>query len=98
MKLNDAKWSDLKSEMRQIMIDVAHAGQTISYSELCVSLKTAYLHHRSPMLTQLLIEIGTAEARAGRPPLPAVVVAKQSGMPGGGYFKIDREPAVDLAN
>jgi hypothetical protein len=94
--LSTAQWNALRSEMRQIMIDVARHQQTITYSELCAMLKTAYLHHRAPALTQLLIEIGAQEAKAGRPVLPAVVVAKASGMPGGGYFKSDTGKASPL--
>ena len=89
MKFSDAKWNDLKTEMRQIMVAVAKSGQTISYSELCDSLKTAYVHYHSPMLVRLLNEIGSAEVQAGRPPLPAVVVSKTSRIPGAGYFMID---------
>ncbi len=94
--LSKAQWSALRSEMRQIMIEVARNRQTIAYSELCAQLTTAYLHHRAPALTQLLIEIGAQEAEAGRPVLPAVVVAKASGMPGGGYFKADTGKASPL--
>jgi hypothetical protein len=91
MKFSDAKWHDIKTEMRQIMVEVAKSGRTISYSDLCAMLKTAYVHYHSPMLTRLLIDIGSAEVHAGRPPLPAVVVSKTSGIPGAGYFKIDSE-------
>lgn len=90
-KLAEAKWSALRAEMRQIMVETARHGQLITYSELCATLKTAYLHFRSPALVRLLVEIGTEEVKAGRPVLPAVVVSKQSGMPGGGYFKITGE-------
>lgn len=82
--------------MRQTMIEVARHQRTITYSELCAQLTTAYLHHRAPALTQLLIEIGAQEAKAGRPVLPAVVVAKASGMPGGGYFKSEPSPLTPL--
>jgi hypothetical protein len=91
MKLSDARWNDLKIEMRQIMIEVAKSRQVITYAELCASLKTAYLHYHSQILTRLLIEIGSEEFQAGRPILPAVVVSKQSGIPGAGYFKVERD-------
>jgi hypothetical protein len=91
-KLAGAKWATLRAEMRQIMVETARRGQLITYSELCATLKTAYLHFRSPALVRLLIEIGSEEVKAGRPVLPAVVVSKQSGMPGAGYFKISGEP------
>ncbi len=54
-------------------------------------LKTAYLHYHSPQIVKLLDEIGMAEHEAGRPILPAVVVGKQSGIPGAGYFRIAGE-------
>jgi hypothetical protein len=94
--LSKAQWNTLRVEMRHIMIEVARNRQTITYSELCAQLTTAYLHHRAPSLTQLLIEIGAQEAKAGRPVLPAVVVAKATGMPGGGYFKSEPSPLAPL--
>ncbi|MEZ4669073.1 MAG: hypothetical protein R3E39_14295 [Anaerolineae bacterium] len=86
--LADAKWSALREEMRQIMVETARRGQLITYSELCAALKTAYLHYHSPILVRLLTEVGRSEVQAGRPVLPAVVVGKQSGIPGPGYFKV----------
>lgn len=87
----EAQWSALREEMRQMMIETARRGQLITYSELCASLKTAYLHYHSPQIVKLLDEIGMAERDAGRPILPAVVVGKQSGIPGAGYFRIADE-------
>lgn len=87
--ITGAKWAEVKAEMRGIMIDCARARQTITYSELTRMLQTAYVHYHSHILTRLLIEIGTEEASEGRPVLPAVVVTRQTGMPGGGFFSID---------
>src|SRR5262249_50987651 len=86
--LAEAQWSVLREEMRQVMIETARRGQLITYSELCALLKTAYLHYHSPQIVKLLDEIGMMEHEAGRPILPAVVVGKQSGIPGAGYFRI----------
>jgi hypothetical protein len=36
----------------------------------------------------MLINIGSAERAAGRPILPALVIAKQTGRPGSGYFTL----------
>lgn len=94
-KLAEARWQDLKAEARQIMIDLARAGQVVTYSELCAMLTTAYIHYHSPLLVRLLDEIGVAEVQAGRPVLPALVVAKQTGIPGAGFFKIDSGEAID---
>jgi hypothetical protein len=86
--LAEAKWSALRAEMRQIMVTVARSQHLITYSELCAQLTTAYLYYHSPAVTRLLIEIGDAEMKVGRPVLPAVVVSKSTGMPGAGYFKL----------
>ena len=82
----DADYAALKAEIRALMIEAARARQTITYSELCRSLKTARLHYHSTLLVKLLNEIGRVEVEAGRGVLPAVVVTKQTGLPGGGYF------------
>ena len=89
--LAEAQWRVLREEMRQVMVETARRGQLITYSELCASLKTAYLHYHSPQIVRLLDEIGMIEHEAGRPILPAVVVGKQSGIPGAGYFRIAGE-------
>ncbi len=85
-RLTEADYQALKAEIRAIMIEAAKARQTITYSELCLRLETARLHYHSTLLTKLLIEIGRAEIEAGRGVLPAVVVTKHTGIPGGGYF------------
>ena len=89
--LAEAQWRVLRDEMRDVMVETARQGQLITYSELCAQLKTAYLHYHSPQIVRLLDEIGMVEKEAGRPILPAVVVGKQSGIPGAGYFRIAGE-------
>jgi hypothetical protein len=86
--LIDTQWNEVKAEIRQIIIDTAKARQLITYSELTRMLQTAYVHYHSHVLTRLLIDIGSEEHAAGRPILPALVVAKQTGRPGPGYFKL----------
>jgi len=86
--LTDVNWQDVKAEMRQLIIETAKAGQLIAYSELTGMLQTAYVHYHSHVLTRLLIDIGSEEVAGGRPILPALVVAKQTGRPGPGYFKL----------
>jgi hypothetical protein len=78
----------VKAEMRAIMIEMAQARETITYSDLSLRLETAQLHYHSFLFTRLLIEIGREEEAAGRGILPAVVVSKATGMPGGGYFRL----------
>lgn len=86
--LTDSTYHAIVEEIRGILIDIARqGGPTISYSELCSLIQTASIHYHSHLLTRLLIDVGQAERAAGRPVLPALVVGKQSGIPGAGYFK-----------
>lgn len=84
-KLTEAEYSAVKEEMRAIMIEVAKARDTITYSELALRL-SVHIHYHSFLMARLLNEIGNEEIQAGRGVLPAVVVRKSSGIPGGGYF------------
>ena len=87
-KLADTQWDDVQAEIRQLIIETAKAKQLIAYSELTGMLQTAYVHYHSHILTRMLINIGSEEQAAGRPILPALVISKQSGRPGPGYFKL----------
>lgn len=86
--LIETNWQDVKAEIRQLIIETAKMRQLITYSELTGMLQTAYVHYHSHVLTRLLIDIGGEEWAAGRPSLPALVIAKQTGRPGPGYFKL----------
>ncbi len=93
--LAQMKWDAVRAEMREIMIGAALAQRTLTYAELCAAVRSAHLHYHSPLLTRLLVEIGTAESEAGRPMLPAVVVTKQTGMPGAGFFLRENDEPIE---
>lgn len=81
-----ADWQLLKDEMRGILIGLARIGSTISYSELAAVIQTAHLHHRAPYFYKLIADLDADETAAGRPSLAALVVRKDSGIPGGGFY------------
>ena len=60
--LTSVRWSEVKTEIRDILVDQAKAGQLITYSELTAMLQTAYIHYHSHILTRLLVEIGSDAA------------------------------------
>lgn len=93
--LSDADRAALKEEMRTLMIEAARARETMTYAELCMRLQTARVHYHSSFLVHMLDEIGREEMAAGRGALPAVVVRKDSGIPGGGYFRETAHPDHD---
>jgi len=94
-RLTHTNWDEVKQEIRQILIQVAKAQQVITYSELTAMLQTAYIHYHSSRLVSLLTDIGSEEVEAGRGVLPALVVTKQTGLPGAGFFKTPNEPGDD---
>jgi hypothetical protein len=85
-KASEARWETVKEEMRDVLIQFARDKQTVTYSELTRMLQTTHIHYHSHILVRLLDELGNEEDSEGRPCLPALVVTKQTGMPGGGFF------------
>jgi hypothetical protein len=84
--LTAASWDDIKAEMRHILIHRARARSPIYYSELAAQLQTAYLHYRAPAFGSILREIAAEEEDAGNPMLAVLVVNKQTGRCGSGFF------------
>ncbi len=75
-----------REELRKILIDLARNRQTIAYSELARMIESVHLHHRSPLFYRLLYEVCDEEETRGHGMLCALVVRKDSGVPGGGYY------------
>ena len=67
------------------LIEVAKRKETVSYSEMA---RIADLHVRSRALFQILDDVSTAEHAAGRPLLTAVVIRKEDGVSGAGFFAL----------
>lgn len=81
-------WAAVKDEMRAILISLAQQRRTICYSDLAALISTASLHHRAPVFHRLLDEMSREDAAEGMPSLATLVVRKDSGIPGQGYFVI----------
>ncbi len=81
-------WDRAKKEVRGILIEVAKASKTILYSELVNKIKTIQLEPDSYALANMLGEISSSEDNAGRGMLSAVVVNKETGRPGPGFFDL----------
>ena len=78
----------VKAEMRDSMIAAARERRTMTYTELAESLHTVYLHPHSYLFAHLMREVCREEEAKGHGMLCALVVSKQTGMPGGGYFRL----------
>jgi hypothetical protein len=94
----ETDWSDTKWEMHDLLIKLARLGQPISYSELAAQITSVYLHHRAPAFGQILRQIAREEAEAKRPMLAVLVVNKQTGICGAGFFKHAANLGYDVAD
>ncbi|MEQ8673070.1 MAG: hypothetical protein RLP44_16890 [Aggregatilineales bacterium] len=94
----DADLMTIKEEIRTILIQLARSCKTITYSNLCARIQTAYMHHRAPGFHYLLRELCRDEISAGRPVIGVVVVNKQTGRCGAGYFKFAAQMGADVSD
>ena len=85
--LSEVAWDTIKAEMRHILIGLAKRRKTICYSDLAEQIQTAYIHYRAPAFMRILGEVVTEDMAAGQPNLAVLVVQKQTGRCGAGYFK-----------
>lgn len=73
-------------EMRAVLIERARMQQTITYSELALSM-SIYLHPHSYTFGNIMRLVCREALAKGQGQLCALIVSKVTGMPGGGYFK-----------
>lgn len=85
--LNQANYDAIKAEIRHILIGLAKLGKTIFYSDLARQITSANIHHRAPIFEHILQDLCTDEMAEGRPILGVVVVNKQTGRCGDGFYK-----------
>ncbi len=85
-------WSAVEDLARMLyphMVAAARSGNgRITYSELCAKLegRWADTNPHDPYVAEALGEIAGRCLAAGLPPLSAIVVGKERGYPGPGYF------------
>lgn len=94
----DAEWTDIKAEIHGILVGLARMERKISYSELAMQVTTASMHHRAPGFHSILRDICRDEIAAGRPVIGVLVVNKQSGICGQGYFKFAAGMGADVSD
>jgi Arc/MetJ-type ribon-helix-helix transcriptional regulator len=72
-----------KDGARAVMQEVAETGSLITYEELCERIGAYTPRSCGPLITEVALE----DYRAGRGMLSAVVVRKDTRMPGDGFFE-----------
>lgn len=96
--ISASNWEALKQEMREILIGMARMRTTVCYSDLAAMLKTASVHHRAPAFHHLLDEMCREDEARGHAILASLVVRKDSGIPGAGYFTIAASEGADVSD
>lgn len=96
--LSDASWDAIKAEIHALLVLLAQKRQTIAYSELAAQLQTVYIHYRAPAFDRILQQLCEDEIAAGRPILGVLVVNKQTGRCGAGFFKWAGVSGYDVAD
>lgn len=95
----EAAWLEAKAQARTILYDLASARveKRIFYSDLAAQIGAIRFHHREPALNELLDQLSREEHAAGRGMLSVLVVTKEDGAPGGGFFKMAAAVDPDAA-
>ena len=93
-----SEWQASKDEAREAMIRVAQAAATISYADLVDEIESIRFKPHDFLLFHLLGQISTAESEQGRGMPTVVVVRREDGLPGEGFFELARELGLDPSN
>jgi hypothetical protein len=83
---SDTEWSEMRGEMRRVLLDVARERRTITYGDLAACASGRRISARSSALMALLGEASEEEDAATGTMLASLVVRADSGIPGDGYF------------
>lgn len=85
------------NKLREYLVLAAHAGKTVTYSEIAQLLRLSSDDPEDRMLiSRNLDEISCSENARGRPLLSAVVVLPEIGYPAKGFFLLARELGLNL--
>ena len=93
-----AVWEKAREEARQILIQCAKEDRTLAYSNLAKGIVAISLNWRSREFWEILNQISSAEHAAGRGMLTAMVVSKDRGMPGKGFFDLAETLGLRFTN
>jgi hypothetical protein len=92
------RWQAAKKQGRQILIDRARLRHLITYFELAQRITGITVDAYSYALYALFEEISREEDAAGRGMLSAIVVHKDDGFPGSGFFNLAQELGRNTAD
>ena len=92
------QWADARASMRDAMIARARSGETITYAELAQAVAVTGFRPRSWALMAMLGEVCEAEDPVHDVWTASLVVRKDTGMPGDGYFAYAVREGLDCSD
>lgn len=92
------QWRQAKEEARDVIIARARACGTITYAELCAAVTAAHFRHYSWALMALLDEVCDEQDPLYGIMLASLVVRRDTGMPGNGYFAWAERAGFDVSD
>jgi hypothetical protein len=81
-----------REDVREELLAAAEAGKTVTYGLLMQKFKISRGHPAGVGIVGVISAIDRAESERGAPGFAALVVRKDTGYPGGGYFCYDDLP------
>jgi hypothetical protein len=93
-----AQWEDARERARAAILQRAHAGETITYAELAHAVAVTGFRPRSWALMALLGEVCRDEDPVHDVWIASLVVRKDTGMPGDGYFAYAERDGFDTSD
>ncbi len=93
-----AAWQEAKEEATRAIIQEARGGSTIFYSELTKRIGAIGFDPHDYAFHHLLGEISVEEDAAGRGMLSTLIVHKEDGMPGQGFFDLAHDLGRDVTD
>lgn len=91
-------WDKAKEEMWHALVERAKVEDLIYYSDLADNIRTIRLEPHSYAMSTMLLEAAIEEENAGRPMLTAVVVHKEDGWPGPGFYNAAEKVSRDTSD
>jgi hypothetical protein len=95
--VDDDRWAEVLQDIRQVLTAVASARSTITYDALHARLGGDVPSRGERDLAAALRAVSIAADEAGEGLLSAVVV-RQSGRPGGGWFRLAEQRGRDVSD
>src|SRR3954447_13635131 len=93
-----AQWERARAEMRDALIDTARQKMFITYSDLVARVRSLKIPPHSHALATMLGEISSAEHECGRGMLSALVLSKDGGEPGSGFYSLAERLGRDVSD